>query len=193
MTLTAERARAALAARLGERGLRHCVAVAETAERLADVYGVDRDHAYLAGLLHDWSREDGPEDLVESAQAAGIEVDGVDRAVPYLLHARVGAYRVRETFPDLPDAIVNAVERHTMATARMADLDMVVYLADLLEPEREFDGVDELRSAIGEVDLAELYARAYAASLRYLIERRKHIHPATVASWNAIVDGTVGR
>jgi predicted HD superfamily hydrolase involved in NAD metabolism len=180
--------RALLARRLGERGYAHSVAVADTAARLADEYGVDREEAYLAGLLHDWSRDDDESTLRSEAHRLGIEPTPADEAVPYLLHARTGSAAVRERFPDLPDRIITAIERHTFGAADMSDLDRVVYLADVLEPGRDTPAANELRHEVGRIGLAELYERAYAASLEHLVRGRRRIHPATTEAWNAIIE-----
>jgi putative nucleotidyltransferase with HDIG domain len=74
MTLDAAEARAALAARLDERGYAHSIAVADTAAHLAGVYGVDRDDAYLAGVLHDWSRDEDPGSLLDEAVRSGLRL-----------------------------------------------------------------------------------------------------------------------
>lgn len=186
---TYERALAILGTRLTESALRHSVATAEEAGRLAAAYGVDRDTARLAGLLHDWSREEGGPGLTRQARESGTTITEVDESVPYLLHGAVGAGAVREAFPDLPDEIAEAVSRHTMGAPTMSSLDIVVYLADMLEPGRTFDGVQTLRDSVGVVSLRELYAEAYATSIRHLVTSRKYIHPSTVAAWNAIIAG----
>jgi HD superfamily phosphohydrolase YqeK len=69
----------------------------------------------------------------------------------------------------------------------MAPLSMVVYIADVIEPARHQDGVDSLRSSVGVRPLEDLFAEAYASSLHHLIEKRRRVHPQTVATWNAIV------
>jgi predicted HD superfamily hydrolase involved in NAD metabolism len=180
--------RALLANRLDERGYAHSVAVADTAARLADEYGVDREEAYLAGLLHDWARDDDESTLRSEADRLGIEPTTADEAVPYLLHARTGAAAVRERFPDLPGRVIAAIERHTFGAADMSDLDRVVYLADVLEPARDTPAANELRHEVGRIELAELYERAYAASLEHLVRGRRRIHPATAEAWNAIIE-----
>jgi len=185
----AAEARAVLATRLGERGYAHSVAVAETAALLAEAYEMDPDEAYLAGLLHDWSRDEDAATLRDEAARLGIDVTAVDDAVPYLLHARTGAAALRERFPALPDRIIEAVERHTFGGPGMTDLDRIVYLADGLEPGRDTSSARELRAEIGRIPLGELYERAYAASLESLVRRRRRIHPSTVEAWNCIIEG----
>lgn len=186
--VTRDSALEALRAHVSERSFAHCVAVAETAETLARRFGADADDAWLAGLLHDWARDVSPRDLLVRAAELGIEVDTVDASVPYLLHARVARVELPSVLHGLNEQVLDAVERHTVGAGSMTDLDRVVYVADMIEPARRFDGVEELRHASESVDLAELYARAYALSLTHLVRARKYIHPESVASWNAIVD-----
>ncbi len=188
-TLSFRELAAKLAARLGATGFQHSMATAHTAVGIAEAYGVSPEDARLAGLLHDWARDLPQSELVARAEDRGIPVTDVDRGVPYLLHARVGAAIIAEEYPGLDPAIVDAVARHTVGAVKMTDLDMVVYLADMLEPARDYEGVDQLRSAIGAVSLEELFKRAYAHSVAHVVETRRHLHPDTVAVWNANVAG----
>ena len=181
---TAERM---LAARVSPDALGHSLRSAETAAELARIYGVDVQKARLAGLLHDWDRELGQEELLGRARALGVPVTAVDEAVPYLLHARVGAADLKEAFPDLEPEVLQAVERHTLGSPEMSDLDRVAYLSDTIEPGRRYPGADELRTAVGAVPLDELFALAYVASVTYVVAGRRHMHPDTVAVWNALV------
>ena len=186
-----EEARNAISHRLGPIAVQHCEAVSQTAVSLAEEYAVDIESARLAGLLHDWAREDGDSKLLEDARQAGMDVDSVERAVPYLLHARIGAASLREEFPEISEDVVMAVARHTLGDVEMTDLDRVVYVADMIEPGRTYKGVEKLRAAVGEVSLAELFAKAYALSLKHVIRKRKRLHPAAVEVWNAIADSAL--
>jgi len=186
---TYDQAVAALTERLSGPALRHSLATGEEAARLAVLYGVDPETARLAGVLHDWAREESAEELLRRASEAGVEISEVDRCVPYLLHGPVGALQVQETFPGISENAVHAIARHTMGSRSMTPLDLVVYLADMLEPGRCYPEVDDLRALVGVASLRDLFGEAYAASIRHLVGRRKRIHPATVEAWNAIVAG----
>ncbi|MDR3686099.1 MAG: bis(5'-nucleosyl)-tetraphosphatase (symmetrical) YqeK [Coriobacteriia bacterium] len=179
----------AVEARLGHKAAKHCKRVAATAAQLAGGYGVDVEAARLAGLLHDWDRETPAETLLATAGNDGLAVSDADAANPHLLHARTGAIAVREAFPSLPADVTQAISRHTLGAPGMTPLDMIVYLADMIEPHRDFEGVERLRDAVGIVSLPELFALGYQRSVRYLVDARKRIHPDTVAVWNALVAG----
>lgn len=179
----------AVHARLSAGSAAHSMRVAAMAETLAGVYGVDTDEAWVAGALHDWCRDTGGAQLLREAGSLGIPVCDEDRAVPYLLHAPVGAALLRDEFPGLTDAVLMAVEVHTYGAREMDALAKIVYVADTIEPARSHDGAEGLRRVVGEVSLDELFARTYAASLSHLVASRKAIHPMTVATWNALVAG----
>ncbi len=189
MSVGYDEALVALQARLGEQALAHSVRVAETAEALALIYFVDAEQAKLAGLLHDWDREVDQSLLPERARGAGVLVTDVDQAVPYLLHAYTGAAAVRERFSEIDPAVLRAIEAHTVGSHDMGDLDKVVYVADMIEPTRRFPGVNDIREAVGEVSLDDLFLLAYQHSLLHLIRSRKRLHPDTVSVWNGLVGG----
>lgn len=186
--VTYEAALDALAHRLCERSLRHSEGVAEMAAELAERYGVDREAARVAGLLHDWARDESKADLLAAASRAGVPVTEVDRARPYLLHAAVGAVSVQRTFPGIAPEVVDAIRCHTTGAVEMTDLARIVYLADMMEHGREYEGAVLLRGAAdaGET-LAALFRRAYAISIEHVIERGQPLHPVTVEVWNALV------
>lgn len=171
--------------------LAHAERVADVAAELAEHFGIDVPTARLAGLLHDWARDLSTQELLEAAERFDIEVAPLDRQVPYLLHATVGAALLAVTFAGLPKEVTDAVRAHTYGTGHMSPLEKVVYVADMIEPARDFDAAPELRRAAAEVSLDELFRRAYARSVEHLIATKRHIHPETVAVWNAqVADGS---
>lgn len=187
MQVTVDAVERELRDRLGERALGHSLRVADSAASLAVTYGVDAEKARLSGLLHDWDRELSGDELIQAALDAGLEVTETDRAVPYLLHARTAAIQLARRFPGLSADVIAAVERHTVGSADMTPLDKVVFLADMLEPGRDWPGVEEMRRGVGVLNLDELFVSAYRRSVSHLIELGKHIHPSTVEVWNALV------
>ena len=177
----------ALEDHLGKKAAKHCKRVADSAEDLARVYDVDPQSARLAGLLHDWDREQEPEALLAAAVRAGVEVAQADVVRPHLLHARTGAFAAHAALPWLPDAVVSAISRHTLGGPDMSPLDMVVYLADMIESHRDYPGVEELRGAVGAASLEELFALGYRQSMAHLVQSRRYIHPVTIDVWNEYV------
>jgi len=178
-----------LSEQLSTSALNHSVATAIAAAEIATDYEIDADEARLAGLAHDRARDICHEQLIDLAEKHHLTISTVDREVPYLLHAQIGAILLGEEFPEMSPRVIDAVARHTVGALEMTDLDMVVYIADMTEPGRDFLGVDDLRADIGQVPLDELFCRAYRHSVAHLVATRRRMHPDTLAVWNAVVAG----
>lgn len=184
-----EARKADLAGRVKPKRYKHSLGVSQTAARMAQAYGVDVRTARLAGLLHDWDK--GYDD--EGARARVDELGLTDklasyRDMPHLLHGPTAAVALGRDFPALPPALLRAIELHTTGAPDMTDLDMIIYVADAIEPSRDYAGIDELRSMVGKADLEELFLSTFEHVLDNLVERRKLIHPDTVIVWNHYVN-----
>lgn len=130
--------------------LAHSLSVAHTAEEMALLYGVDAFQARVAGILHDWDKALTTEELKADAHAMGIDL-GVDMSLVIpLLHGLTAARRLRSSYPELPEPVFAAIERHTMAAVEMAPLDQVLFVADGIEPLRgDAKGIREVRELVG--------------------------------------------
>lgn len=122
----------------------HVVGCSQTARELAQRYGADPDAAERAGILHDVTKAlDGREQL-HLCRKYGIILDDFDRAHPKLLHAVTGAAVANLVFGEAPE-VVQAIRWHTSGKADMTTLEKIIYVADYMEPNRDFPGVEELR------------------------------------------------
>ncbi|MDO8964556.1 MAG: bis(5'-nucleosyl)-tetraphosphatase (symmetrical) YqeK [Coriobacteriia bacterium] len=175
------RAYALARARLSAPSLAHCERVAVTARALAQRFGVDEEKAELAGLLHDYCRDETDEALLAQAASLSMPLLQFEREHPYLLHARVAAALLRTELPGLGEAVLSAIAVHTVGAVPMSDLDRIVYLADMIEPSRDFPGVEGIRWSCASDDLAECFRRGYARSLAYLMETGRPLHPVSAA------------
>ena len=122
----------------------HILRVARTAAALAHAHGEDPRRARIAGLLHDLARLYPAERLLRECAERELPIDAFERANPIVLHARLGAELARDWFGVEDEAILSAIRKHTVASARMSPLDEIVYLADGLEPGRDFAGRAEM-------------------------------------------------
>lgn len=176
-----ERAREALRAHLRAESVAHCERTAVTARALAQRHGVDPEKAELAGLLHDWTRDDPRERLVREAEDAGLTVTPEEREHPYLLHAPLAAKQLAEAFPRLPDDVLHAISAHTVGDVPMSDLDKVIYIADMIEPQRAYPGVERLREVARDEPLSEAFRECYAHTVRHVLETGGVLHPLSRA------------
>lgn len=180
--------KAELEQRVSPKRFKHSLGVSEACVQLAECYGVDVDKARLAGLLHDWDKGYDDEQARARVYELGME-DEIDPAVvesmPATLHGITAARALGRQFPQIPADVLQAIDRHTTAALDMSPLDMVLYIADAIEPGRQFGRIDELRAAVGKVPLEELYIQTYEYWVFLLFERRKPLHPDTIRIWNA--------
>ena len=174
-------ARALVAARLTPASAEHSERVARTAVELARRVGVDEADAELAALLHDYARDLGHEELTAQVQELAVPVLEFERDHPHLLHARLGAALVRRDLPGVGEAVLSAIEVHTVGALPMSDLDRVVFMADMIEPERNYDGVDEVRSVCASAPLSECFRVGYGRTVRHLMQTGRPVHPVSAA------------
>lgn len=182
-----EDAREQLEGRLTEYRLLHSISVSDTAVSMARRYGVDEHDARMAGLLHDWDKNLSDEELLLRACEYDIKLSEHHEDMAALLHAQTGAVAVHRQFPELSDAVIQAIARHTSAAEDMSELDIIIYVADMLEPLRTQGNLVPLRQLAGKVELEELFLRCYEATMRHLINRHRFIHPDSLKVWNTYV------
>lgn len=125
----------------------HVLGCRDTAARLAEQYGADVTDAARAGLFHDVTKALPPELQLQLCEAYGIPLDEFSRENPKTLHATTGAWVAREIFGENP-AVFRAIESHTTGCAGMNTLQKIIYIADYMEPNRDFPGVEKLRAAV---------------------------------------------
>lgn len=167
----------------------HSLGVADTAVQLAGRFGVDKEQARIAGLLHDCAREYPTARLPEEAARHGISYGEVERTMPLLLHAYVGAKRAAELYGVHDTEIAQAIWRHTVGGEHMTKLDKIIYFADMIEPGRDYPEAEELRSLSlsRTADLDDLMFEGLSQSILFVLKTRRLIHPATIAARNEIL------
>lgn len=168
--------------------LAHVWGVHDTALVLADRFGIDRERAAVAALLHDIAKAWSGADLLRAATEFDILVDIVEQLQPGLLHGPVGAELARREFGVTDEGVLQAVRLHTTGDWAMTDLDLVVFLADLIEPGRSFAGVDEVRD-LARTDLYRASLEALRLNLAYVMRRGWLIHARSVAAYNWLIAG----
>lgn len=185
--MSLEQMKEELKKRLKPSRFRHSLGVEETAVFLADRFGVDEEQARVAGLLHDCAREFRNEDMVKEAEKRGIAIGEVERSMPLLLHADIGAQRVREIYGVDDKDVSQAIARHTVGGPQMTKLDKIIWYADMIEPSRDFPGVDELRKLAKTASLDEMLLAGLSHSIIFVVKKGHLVHPATVLARNEIL------
>ena len=120
------------------RRFRHVEGVVETAAALAERYGADVAKARLAALLHDVVKY---EDAASLRRRIDIRYGPAeaDRWPEQLWHGLAAVqYAESELGIDDPDVLA-AIENHSAGRPGMSLLEKIVFVADYVEPHRDFD------------------------------------------------------
>ena len=168
--------------RMSEQRFKHVLGVEETAVALAKKYGASPEKASIAALTHDYAKERPDEEF-----KMVIVRDGFD---PELLnynnaiwHGLVGASFVERELGIADAEILPAIRVHTTGAAKMSLLDKIIYVADYIEPGRDFPGVQDAR-AIAWADLDEAVAFETKHTLAHLLAQEQQIYPKTIETYN---------
>ena len=182
--MTVDQMRKLLMSRLKKSRFAHSVGVANTAVDLAKRFNVDTDKAYVAGLLHDCARQFENDQLPAEAAKRHVPIIDVEYVVPLLLHAPIGAVMVQTDYEVDDPEIVQAIARHTVADKNMSPLDMIIYFADMIEPHRDYPGVNELRRLAQFATLEQMFLEGLNQTVAYVVKKDSLLHPKTVDARN---------
>ena len=172
-------------AQMNEKRYQHTLGVADTARQLAIQYGADPQKAELAGYLHDYCkcwpvdkmrevllRHDLPQELLNGEKE--------------LWHAFAGAIVIQNELGVTDVEILQAVRYHTTGRTGMSLLEKVVCVADYIEPNRSYPGVDNIRQLAHE-DLDAALAAALGGTIQFLIDKKQSVYPLTLHAYNDLV------
>lgn len=171
---------------LKEKRFVHSINVSKTAEKLALKYKVDVDKARLAGLVHDAAKNMNPCDLLNAAKMNNLEIDYVLEKCPDLLHGMVAAIIAKREMGIEDEDILNAVAYHTIGRVNMSTLEKIIYLADFIEPQRDFEGVESLREE-AYIDLNSAVIKAIESSIFYVIKNGGLLHINSIEARNFLI------
>ena len=153
----------------------HVLGCRDTAAQLARHWGADEIDAARGGLLHDITKAlDGPLQLT-LCREYGIVLNEFSHNNPKTLHALTGSLVAERIFGE-NNAVVSAIRSHTTGKAGMNTLEKILYVADYMEPNRDFPGVETLRALAFE-DLDKALALGLAMTIKLLQQQGREISP----------------
>lgn len=170
---------------LSDKRLTHSLLVAATARALAQKHGVDPQQAAMAGLLHDCAKCLPIASMQKIAKDNRLLLDKEILQSGNLLHGPVGAVVAEKEYGVIDPNILSSIRCHTTGKVGMLPLDMIVYLADKIEPSRRsYPALEEVR-ALAQKDLAAAMRYSLESTLDYVRSQNTEPHPLTqqVADW----------
>ena len=168
--------------RMSEKRFAHVLGVEEMAVGLAARNQVDVAKASIAALTHDYAKERPDDEMRFIIETQGFDLELLQYGNE-IWHGIVGAHLVKKELGIEDEEILQAIRVHTIGAPQMSELDKVLYVADYVEKNRTFPGVEEARRlALKNVDQAVFYEMKQ--TLLYLISKHHVIYPPALTAYN---------
>ncbi len=172
--------------RLSKKRFIHSSGVADSAVKLAKRYGADPGQALTAGWIHDCAKELSLQDMQKIVEDSGMKVDTFLWNNRALLHGPAGSILAQTKYEIIDPEIQSAVYYHTTGRPDMHLLEKIIFLADYIEPNRNFPQVDVIREKARK-NLDEALLAAYNSTINHLLEENKYIYDLTFFGRNDLV------
>lgn len=172
---------------------RHTLSVADECKRLAALFGIDEKELVTAAYLHDITKELTTDEQLALCDEMGVTIDRDTLNSPKTLHSFTAPALIMRSFPEYATpAVLSAVRYHTTGRADMTLHEKLLYLADYIEPTRQFADCKKLREyfySSGD-DLMTRLDKTLFLSLKYtvndLVDKGAYVHPETIRAYNAL-------
>lgn len=173
--------------RLSEYRFYHSLCVAESAKALAERYGADVQKAEVAGILHDICKEASKAEQLEMIEKAGMTITDFEKSKKKFYHQISGAAYAKVVLGIDDEEILGAIRYHTTGRADMTLLEEIVYLADFISADRDYDDIDNIRA---EAEKGKEYGLIYATryTIQSVVENQKPLHCDTVDLYNWLLN-----
>lgn len=174
---------------LNEERYLHSIGTAECARILAETFHLDKEKAYIAGLLHD-SAKCFPKDKLLNIIESYLDISEAEKENFKTLHAPVSAYVAKNTFGVTDSEILSAIRWHTLGKVDMSTFEKIIFIADKIEPNtRDKQYYTYMMSIISEENgLNKALLVCYKHTITSLVERDLKICTDTIDIYNRLQD-----
>jgi len=171
---------------LKESRYEHTLGVVKTAKALAKINGVDEEKAELAALIHDSAKNMHINSMKKMLEENFEQIDDIEEKTPQLLHGKVAAIIGKNIMGIKDEEVLSAAAYHTTGKKNMTLLEKIIYIADYIEPNRVYPGVEELRKLTFE-DLDKGVIVGLNNTINYILKQGGLIHPNTIEARNYLI------
>lgn len=169
----------------------HSLAVADEARRLALKYGANEDKAYIAGLLHDITKNYSKEEHLQIFSHFDIILSDIEKNAPKLWHAISGSVYAREILGIKDEEIISSIRYHTTCKTEISLLEILIFVADFTSADRNYPDVDIMRKlADDSLENAAIYALGYL--INDLKNKGATVHPDTLSAYEYLISKQKG-
>lgn len=171
---------------IGTERYNHSINVMNTSVELAKLYNCSIEEAKIAGLLHDCGKFQDRRKILKMVDEFDIILDNVMEKNTALAHGPLGVFIAKTKYNISNPDILNAIRYHTTGRENMNLLEKIVFIADLIEPSRDFQGVEEIRKLAYE-DLDESIILALDKNIKFVIKKGNLLHLDTIRARNHLI------
>ncbi len=167
---------------------KHSCLVKDTAVKLAKKYEANIEKVKIAALLHDYARNYSNDNLINIVKNNNINIDKWELEIPELLHSPVAAFIANRDYAINDHEILNAIRYHTIGRPKMSKIEKIIFVADIIEPNRDFPDINLIRNA-ADNNLNKAVFLVCDFTIKYNIDQKKLIHPNTLLTRNYLLKG----
>lgn len=168
---------------LTEKRYNHSIGVMNTAMEMASFYGADVEKTQVAALLHDCAKNYSSSEMFELCERYNVVLDDITRSSRGLIHGFLGAEIAQKYYGVTDPEIYDAIYYHTIGKPDMGIITKIIYIADGIEPARNYDGVDRIRDMVyKDIDRALVLQIDY--TIHSVINKGGLLHTNTIDTRN---------
>ena len=181
--LSIEEIKLYLKTNLEEKRYIHILGVADTAKKLAKLNGISEEKAEIAGLAHDVAKNLSKVKMKEIINEHNIVLSEVEENNANLWHSIIGPIEAKDKLGIQDEEILDAIRWHTTGKEHMSILTKIIYIADMIEPSRNFEGIEDIRKVTFEdLDMGVYYGLTH--SIEFLLIKNLLIDENTMRARN---------
>ena len=175
---------------LGKKDLNTASELLKQRKKLAEIYSVDVKKAYLAGLIHDCAKYN--EEAYIKKYNIDFSIYPVSSIKDPVLHSFLGAEVAKKVYNIYDRDVLKAIEYHTTGRPDMSDLEKIIFIADAIEPARDFEGIDKIRKLAFE-NLNKAMLNLLDSNIIFLIGKKALINPLSFEARNYLIEEKNGK
>jgi predicted HD superfamily hydrolase involved in NAD metabolism len=168
---------------IGPKRYQHSMRVMDTAVELSNKHGLNLENVKTASILHDCGRIKKNSCISADFSFYSVIPDAMTYNNPNLHHAVIGRYVAYECYGIRDSDILNAIRYHTTGRPGMSLLEKIIYLSDAIEPDRDYEGVDEIRSMVCK-NIDKALVMSLKSTVDFLNAKKISIHGDTKKCYN---------
>ena len=163
---------------MSEHRWQHTLGVRKCAADLAEKYGGSLIKCAVAAFYHDCAKDMNPKDMRKILLDHGVDSHDDVLHSGAMMHGPAGAILAEEKYHVYDREVLDAIRYHTTGREEMTLTDLIIFVADAIEPNRQdYPGLDAIRKLAG-IDLYAAALYSLYATRDYVIERGKIFHLA---------------